>query len=253
MILISTIVPQQKNKSNIQQSFVACDKILVHVYNTHMDIKTQLYNELSEFTKNNIKLDNFFVCIYGSYTTEHFGSNSDLDIFIATENYEEKDFLEIRNFIVSLHIDHNLKIDEEVPYKNKLLILYEDIEDAITLAPFIENKTEIKYMVPLIKNDINFLSSKEVRLRLILNALTSSHVFVYGNKEKYEVLKKGCEQAIIRLAYGLSGKNNLKKEDILAILLNGKNGAIGRSHLGYKTERREVIDYLERLIDRNLF
>lgn len=214
-----------------------------------MDSNSQLFKELVIFADDNLNLDDYFLCVYGSYATSHFTSKSDLDLFIAANNYESADFDKILNFVVHFHTRNNLKLDDEVPYENKLLISYKDIEDAATLEPFI--KTGHKYIVPEIKYNKEFLGSRAVRLRLILNALTSPNQFICGNELKYRELKKVLEKAIIRLALGLFEKDKPTADDIMNALLVGEHGEEGQAHLGYKKDRKEVVEYLRQLILRH--
>lgn len=214
-----------------------------------MNIKYELFKELRKYFKENPNLlRDYFVCVYGSYAASDFKEDSDLDICIATSEYSQKDFRIIKNYIIKLHIKYGLKIDEEVPYENKLLISYKDIEDSIMLEPFLEKK---KYSVKLIANNKTILKSRQVRLRLILNILTTPNVFIYGNKLKYKILKRESEQAIIKLAHGLSGKTKPETKDLFKVLTTGENGTSGRSYLGYKTERKEIATYLKKIIQKN--
>ena len=214
-----------------------------------MDTKSKLFQELINFAKNNLNFDDYFICVYGSCLTSQFSDNSDLDIFIATKDYSVDDFKKIRDFIIDLHFRNNLKIDEEIPYKNKLVVLYKDIKDAISLEPFIKNNH--KYIVPPIKTTKKYLQSREVRLRLILNALTSPNKFIYGNKLKYTRFKKEAEKAIIQLAYGLIGKKHLSANEIIYSLTIGIHGEKNQSHLGYKIQRQEVMTHLKKMVKRN--
>lgn len=215
-----------------------------------MNIKRKLYKELLDFAKNTISLDDYFVCVYGSYVTGCFGKDSDLDILIATKSYSKENFKEIRNFVVSLHKRNNLKIDEEVPYENKLVVLYKDFKSAINLDAFKNNGVKAQYVIPPIKTDPVFLKSKEVRLRLILNALTSPHFFIYGNKLKYELFKKEFEKAIVKLGYKLTRKEKPTADDIKKALFTGEHGECGQAHLGYKEQRSGVVVHLRKLIKK---
>lgn len=214
-----------------------------------MNIKLKLFQELTLFSKKYIRFRDYFVCVYGSYASNTFSKTSDLDILIATEKFNIADFKKIRDFVVNLHIKNNLKIDEEVPYRNKLVVSYKDIRDAINLKPFIKKGS--KYLIPPITEDKKFLASREVHLRIILNAFTSPNQYIYGNKTKYIIFKQKAEKAILRLARGLIKKNNPTSQEILNALLTGAHGEEGQAHLGYKKERKKVIKYLKELISRN--
>ena len=214
-----------------------------------MNIRTKLFQELTLFCKEYFKTCDYFVCVYGSYASSDFTKDSDLDLFIATAKPSSVDFKTIRDFVVNLHIQNHLKIDEEVPYINKLIMSYNDVADAVRLKAFI--KKGQKYLIPPVTDDKDFLMSREVRLRIILNALTSPHEYICGNQNEYSKSKQKAEKAIIRLAYGLTPKTNLNEGEILQILLRGPKGEESGTYLGYRNQRVKVIKYLKDLISRN--
>jgi|GEM_PF-4179976 len=205
--------------------------------------------EVLDFAQKTLSGEDYFVCIYGSYATSHFRDESDLDIVFAAECYDPTIFDNIRDFVISQHVRHRLTIDEEVPYNNKLLVTYQDIKDAASLDMF--NKDDAgKYTVTEIKDDAEFLGSRDARKRLLLNVFSTPHVFVYGDKTTYEGLRTDCERALIRLARGISGAIMPSETDVLETLLASPEGSGGRAHLGYKGEQDEVVTYLRRLITR---
>jgi predicted nucleotidyltransferase len=171
-----------------------------------MNIRTKLFQELTLFCKEYLKGRDYFVCVYGSYASSDFTKDSDLDLFIATEGHDMVDFKTIRDFVVNLHIQNNLKINEEVPYINKLIVSYGDVTDAIKLKAFI--KRGQKYFIPPVTDNKDFLMSREVRLRIILNALTSPHECICGNKKEYTKSKQKAEKAVLKLAHSLVSKAN---------------------------------------------
>ena len=214
-----------------------------------MGIRAKLFKELALFSKEHLNPRDCFVCVYGSYASNDFTKESDLDILFAIENNSVVDFKKIRNFVVNLHIGNNLKIDEEVPYENKLVVSYKDIADAVNLKPFAKKGS--KYLIHPITEDKKFLASREVRLRIILNAFTSPNRYIYGNRTKYIAFKQKAEKAILQLSQGLTRKTNLTRKEVLDILLTGAQGEVGQAHLGYKKERIKVVKYLKELILRN--
>ena len=88
-------------------------------------------------------------------------------------------------------------------------------------------------------------------MRIILNALTTPNVYIYGDGGKYTIFTQTAEKAIIRLARGLTSEKNPNKDEILRVLLNGKNGEEGQAHLGYKKNKSKAIEHLKDIISRN--
>ncbi len=214
-----------------------------------MNIKTSIFREITSFSKEHLRHLDHFILVYGSYASGHYCDTSDIDVFIIVEKYNSKDFTRSLNFLTDLHDRYNLKIDNEVPYVNKLIVSYKDVMRAIALDPFIYK--EEKYYIPPIRKSKKFLSSQEIRWRLILNALTSPHLFIYGNKKKYLSFKNDMEKSIVRLALGLVGTQKPTINNLIKILLTSTHGERGEMYLGYKKERKEVVEYLKNLIERN--
>lgn len=215
-----------------------------------MNIKSKIFRELKVFYKEYFGRRDYFALVYGSFASDDFRKDSDLDLFIAVKKRKAADFKKVRDFFIDLNIKNNFKINEEVPYKNKLIVSYKDVIDALNLRAFI--KKDSKYIIPTVTADRKFLESKEVRLRIILNALTSPNQFICGNKNKYDLFKQKAEKAIIKLAYGLSKKDELTQKEILNVLLKGAKGEESGDYLGYRNHRPKVIKYLKELILRNI-
>lgn len=215
-----------------------------------MNIRAKIFRELRIFCKEYFKTRDYFVLVYGSYASNDFTDKSDLDLFIATDKHNLTDFKKVCDFVVDLHTINDLKINEEVPYENKLIVSYQDATDALDLRAFIKKGS--KYIIPPVTADKGFLASKEVRFRIILNALTSPNQFICGNKNKYNLLKQKAEKKIIKLAYGLTEKNKITQEEIISILLRGANGEKSGDYLGYRDQRPKVIKYLKKLISHNI-
>jgi len=214
-----------------------------------MDIKKKLFQELILFAERDLFHLDCFMYVYGSCASKSYNNKSDIDLFIVAREYSKADFKKIYDFIINLHICNNLILDNEVPYKNKLLVSYKDMESAIALKSFIKKGNN--YFIPIVEKNETFFSSKEIRWRILLNALTSPHIYLYGNKQKYSEFKNKAEKAILRLANGLMQKDNSTINDKINILFFGVNNEEGEMYLGYKKEREEVKKYLRKLIIRN--
>lgn len=211
--------------------------------------RKKILKELVFFSKKHFNKRNYFICVYGSFISTYYSKTSDIDMFIATDNYSDKDFKVIKKFLVDLHVHNNLKLDDEVPYENKLIVLYDDICNAILLKQFIKNNR--KYYVPSIEKKEGFLSSKEVRWRLLFNALTSPHKYLCGNKNKYIIFKENAEKSIVRLAHGLTKIHKPTHDELIKNLLIGPSGEDGEMYLGYKKERKDVVKYLKKILQKN--
>ena len=211
--------------------------------------KQRIFQEIILFANEHFNPKECFLCVYGSYASGHFTSESDADMFVGVKEYDLSTFKSFRDFIHELHVFHNLKLDDEVPYENKIMITYEDIQNAVLLKAFI--KEEEQYFVPTIIKSKEFLASKEIRWRLALNALTTPHECIFGNRQSYLDFKGAAEKSIMYLAHGLSQKHEPTSNDIFKALVAGPEGEEGELYLGYKIDRPKVLSYLNELIVRN--
>ena len=153
----------------------------------------------------------------------------------------------ILSYIIKLHEENGLTIDNEVPYETKLLITYAELEDAIHLRGF--NIQGGKFVVPKVVKEKHFLESYEVKLRLALNALTSPHMVMGNDKEQYEAYKHTAERNIIIFAIEQRGKRVFSQDDPLRSLFQGKHGEKGELYLGYKNYP-SVRSWLEKVIHK---
>lgn len=215
----------------------------------HMNRKEQLFRGLISLSNELFSDRDHFICVYGSYASDHYTPLSDIDVFIATESYNEQEFARARDVVCDLHRQFGLPLDDEVPYENKLVVSYSDLIDAVALRAF--TREDARYVIPPIRKDREFLASPEVRLRLIFNALTSPHVCIAGNHEHYRQTKAEAEYALFTLAHGLTAKQGASTQELLESLLRGPGGEEGELYLGYKRERPTVISYVHDLIVHN--
>lgn len=213
-----------------------------------MPKKEKLLDEIRRFSEEFLDQDRHFVCVYGSYATEDDNEDSDVDLFFASTLFNREEFEKIRSFIVDLHFRNGIPLDNEVPYENKLLVTYEDLENAVTLRPF--KTKEGKHLVPPITKDEIYLSSLEIKWRLLLNALTTPHLFFGGDILTYNHYRDRAEEAIVHLAYDLLEGGECASKDILSVLLTGPSGEEGELYLGYKKGRRTVVSHLEKIIKK---
>lgn len=191
----------------------------------------KLLFEIEKFLSEYFKGRKYFACIYGSYANGKRNRNSDIDLLVATKKYTKKDLLDIKEFIINLHRRNKLKIDNEVPFENKLMINYQDFNDAVNLKAF--NFKNGVFIIPKVIKSKKFLESRQIKLRLSLNAITSPHFFFGNDKSKYLKFKNLGENNVFNLSNKLSKSNKPNKNDLIKILLN-RDGRSGEMYLGYK-------------------
>jgi methionyl-tRNA synthetase len=189
---------------------------------------SQLTKEISSYFGNR----SFFACIYGSHATGKNNENSDIDVLIATAKYSQEDLTIVKGIILEFHRTHKLHIDNEVPYDNKLLISYKDLNHAANLNGFIKKGDTI--IIPQVVKDKKYLESKKVKLRLALNALTSPHIMFGNDEHMYAKIKEKAEKNIAKLSISKQKNDTYEVTDLVNALLTGDNGEEGELYLGYK-------------------
>jgi len=214
-----------------------------------IDVNDKLVMEISNFLKDYFKNRNYFACIYGSYVNGKKNKDSDIDVIIATNAYTKSDVKNLKTFILKLHEVNGLKIDNEVPFENKLLITYSDFKDAVKLDAF--PKVKGKYTVPRVVKSNKFLSSHNVKLRLAFNAITSPHAAFGSDLKHYKSLRKKAEENLIKFVTNRLEGSNVSKEDVLNALLYGENKESGEMYLGYK-DYPKVRAHLNAIISKYL-
>lgn len=203
---------------------------------------SKILDDLDSFSRNHFKDRPHFVCNYGSYANGTAHDNSDLDLFFATEKVLPYDLKEVTDFIIKYHLDNGLMQDEEVPYANKLVVSYVDLERAVKLEGLDHAHGRI-IVPPIIKSEI-FLASMEVRYRLLFNALTSPHNVAGPDQISYQKFKEEAEKSLLDLALNLNVRaKEPDPESLVRVLLSNPDGEAGEMFLGYK-ENPKTIEYL---------
>lgn len=203
------------------------------------NFKTEMLNEFPYL--------NLGIIIYGSNI---FNINSsDLDVCIIVDNICMEDRAKITKKIIEFHHKYKLKIDQEVPYENKLIFSYQDIKDAIINHPFIN--TGITIINPIVKTK-EFLSSIEMRKRLILNILTTKHISI-NCKHVIKQYEKKAWDIMLKTIIEYANITELTPENILKNLYRDVyTGNEGEMFLGYKDNCIEKEKHLLKNIKKAL-
>lgn len=212
-------------------------------------VNEKLLQEFIRFPKDFLGEKDYFSCLYGSQAYGVSTEKSDIDVMFAVKNEADVDLSELIRCVVDFHVSHQISLDHEVPYENKILITYDELEKAVNLGGFAVSDDRI--VIPEIVKTAEFLSTPAVKMRLALCALTSPHVVFGNNSEKYQTHKQLAERNIVLLAIDLVHDDTFSREAILDVLLNGKNGETDEMYLGYK-KYPVVLEYLRSLIERQL-
>ncbi len=208
-----------------------------------------LINQIKDYLSGYFGNRQYFACIYGSYVNGMKNKDSDIDVLVAIEKYTDDDLKRFKQLIIQLHKENGLKLDNEVPFENKLIIDYADFKKAVNLGAF--PRVNDKFTIPKVVKTKKFLTSYQVKLRLAFNSITSPHIFFGNDVKMYGKLKTEAENNLVRLAIDRQSAPSQKKVDLLQVLLFGKNLESGEMYLGYK-EYPKVTEHLNKVISRGL-
>ena len=136
------------------------------------------------------------------------------------------------SFIKEIHKKHGLKIDAEVPHEKKILVSLQDFEKGIRGHGF--EVKEGRVYIPEIKKTPEFLSSDEIVMRLMLNAITSKHIFVTGNKKYYLEKRKQALENLIRLFMSAKNMQETTVNELVENIIRKNKIEHGELFLGYK-------------------
>lgn len=181
------------------------------------------------------------IIFYGSNIYNE--SSSDLDLCLVVDKEltpSEKESLIM--FTKNFQKRRNLKIDEEIPFENKLIYTKKEIEDVFINSPFRNSNGEYFYR-DIIKNK-EFLSSSQMKKRLLLNILTTDHkscgklldLKFYEQKAWFEIL------TMLTKVFNTNLRNIDNVLDNLYV--NPVNFLAGEMYLGYKLSNPNKKRYL---------
>ena len=183
-----------------------------------------------------------------TYGSNSYGDNfNDLDVCIVIEGHlHEDEEISIIDFTREFSLRHGLRIDEEIPYKNKLLYTLNEVEEFVMSNPFITSKGNC--MITDIEKTQQFLATRTMKHRLLLNILTTKHVVVYGNKQLISFCEYEAWKTIIRsLDLYYDNKLNSIDDYVKGMQTNLKTKCEGEYFLGYKNQIEKSEYLIEKL------
>lgn len=211
------------------------------------------HNSMIEKYKNSIikEYADLTLILYGS--TVYGVDTSDLDICYLSDNELSKQrFERLKNMTRIFHLENSLRIDEEVPYDNKLVYSNEKIKKTFEEPPFpyVDNKFMIN---PILKSK-SYLSSLEMSKRLLLNILTVRHSIIFGNEAQVKQFSDKAWDIMIRVVLSYAEKNEVTIDELINLLYEDPySHATGELYLGYKDNLQEKMDFLELSVETSIF
>lgn len=211
------------------------------------DIGKEYIKYMNRETKN-INPD---ILLYGS--TVYGKVSSDLDISFIVKKFDIKDYERIKDLTIKFQKQHKMNLDDEVPYSSKLVYSNADVEYMLKNTPF--KKINGVYRITPIEKTPEFLSSKEMKYRLLLNILTTRSLVLQGNEQKIDEYKQKAWDLLVKVIISYNKLSEINLDKFIKLLYKDeKTNKDGEMFLGYKTnikqKKLDLEDDCERTFDR---
>ena len=193
-----------------------------------------LKQEIVEGLRSVIPGKDWLCLIYGSIKTK-YGPDNDVDVCVLKKKIPHFLRLKIARVIQDLHVKNGLKLDNDIAYENKTSFSEIDINNLTKSPPFIKDGDIIR--LTQIEFSREFLDSYLMRLRLLLNILTTNAILIWGNVYWYEkVLCKGYN-ILLSCLLQTTRKSMTLKQMINQLYFCDKSTY--KNYLGYNFENKE--------------
>lgn len=205
--------------------------------------------EYIEFLKEKKQDTSANILMYGS--TVYGMVSHDLDISFIVRSFNPEEYKKIKARTIEFQTSHNMELDQEVPYSSKLVYTNSDVECMLKNTPF--QKVNGIYVISPIEKTPEFLSSKEMKYRLLLNILTTRSILLQGDKAKIEAYKQRAWDLLVRVIISYNQLSEIDIDHFLKLLYRDeKTNQEGKMFLGYKTNIRQKQLDLEEDCERAL-
>lgn len=192
--------------------------------------------EFIKYIYDDVKKINPDILLYGS--TVYGIVSSDLDIAFVVKKFNKYDYQRIKQLTIEFQKKHNMSLDEEVPYSSKLLYTEDDIEIMLKNTPF-KKENGIYRITPITKTK-KFLSSKEMKYRLLLNILTTRSLLLQGDIQKIEIYKQKAWDLLVKIIVLYNNLSEFDLDHFIQLLYkDSKTNSDGEMFLGYKTNVKQ--------------
>ena len=182
--------------------------------------------------------------LYGSAASGK--TTSDFDFCFVRKEPREGDAERIEKAALDFHHKNGLKVDEEVPYANKLLYSKQDLMETVYFSPFTKEKGVTR--IDPIEKTPEFLSSPQIKKRLLFNMMTTPSRLLIGDEALFKRYKEAAFDTLTDVIFGYEHNRPMTQKEVLSSLLtDSRSGKNGEDFLGYK-EKPTVVAYLKEQI-----
>ncbi|MEK7152740.1 MAG: hypothetical protein AAB834_02230 [Patescibacteria group bacterium] len=190
---------------------------------------------------------NALAICYGS-TVRDGSTTSDLDMLIVERSASADAWrTSFTESLISLHTATGRMIDLEVPYQNKLFYTVGELACSLSHTMFWEGGAFAIKTFEGSADDDPYFASPDMKLRLGLNAFSSAHVFLGGNKAWHSQLGHAATISLGHLAAQIVGPaiETAPFTEIKAALVTSSDGASYKDFLGYHPADMQFSQALE--------
>ncbi len=181
------------------------------------------------------------VLLYGS--SVEGADTSDFDVCSVLHHYGPAEVDLIKRLTIDFHVQNGLKIDDEVPFEQKCVYSYHDIEMVLNIPPFPIRRG--KFYIPDIQKSPQYLSSREMKFRLLLNILTTHARVLTGNERIIDGYRRRAWATLIGIIYSYTGNRPMSvQECVAAICRDPHDGRHGEEYLGYDDTDPDLLAHL---------
>jgi predicted nucleotidyltransferase len=176
-----------------------------------------------------------FAVAFGSHTRGTSNPDSDLDLLFVGDNpLGEEQIGWLSAQVKDLHHRHGLALDEEVSYEVKLYATSAEVSKAIGFGGYHVDAMGALTVPPVVVEPA-YLNSAAFKLRLLVNALTSPHIFLGSDASRYRDQRTRAERTVALVALSLLDDwDTLAVPDAVAALITDPDsGRSGEDFLGY--------------------
>jgi hypothetical protein len=175
-----------------------------------------------------------YAVAYGSQTAGIGSPTSDLDLlYVLSGDITREAKQRLAMAVVDLHRRNGLRSDNEVAHEVKLTAATHEVAAAVMLTPF-TGPDRVTIQIPAVKPTAAYLNSPEFKLRLVLGAMTGSHLFLCGNLTTYRSDHDASTRAVaVLVSAALADRSTFTYNEVREALLVHPTGATGKDHLGY--------------------
>lgn len=203
------------------------------------DFKKYIYLNIPNLPKD------CMIIVYGS--SAYGKKKSDLDVAFVLKQYNKKMYDLIEKYTIQFQIDRDMQIDQEVPYSNKLVYTFDELNNILNYSvfPFYHGKYIIN---PILIND-KYFKSNEMKKRLMLNILTTYSVLINGNRTEFENYRMKAWKNIVVVVSSYYDLEVINIDDFIkSLYLDKTTNTYGEDFLGYKESNPKLYCHIKKYL-----